>query len=816
VRRAVNAYPSLSGHLSSDLITILDSFHDHLSELAVADTKAMLDSMRNDTERAAWRKLGLREALRRRAAAWAPKRRSTSAFAVLDETGTAAAEHADAARLLQRHWQPTFSPPATHVQAQDDLLRYSATAPSEFIWDITSDDFDDALFHFHDSAPGPDGLPYSALARAHPDVIHHLRKGFFDFIHGGSLHNAFNNSNMVFIPKGELEADYAQVQRTPEATRPITLSNTIAKLYAKVLNNKLAALAKITVLPNQRGFVRGRRMQDNIIEAEALALHITKHFNIEAGMVLFDFSAAFPSVCHKFLFAALARLGVPAWFCTALRKLYRKCKAHILIGGSSEFVIKIQAGIRQGCPASGSIFALLLDPFVRCICLRLPRPLNSLGVFADDIVCTILHLFPCLRLLCPCFDLLSRAAGLKINAKKTVVIPLASTTTFAIRRFLVDNIPTWGNMEVNTAGKLLGVLIGPGADEQRWAAATAKFWTRARDARATTGGFTQALLHYRIFAVSVLQHLLSFSEAPKHTFHMENLATQGMTRGPFNTFPSGCLSYLTDIGYPHEAPSIGLTNIAALARTALTSDVFQVARGRHLSEDVHYSDDVPDEARLHPRDVDWFSGSVFAALLRAYDRVHQLPTAINGIPAAHLQAYLYATLRKKASPGPWPGLLLRRLHRWIPGCAAAETSIIMSNLLRMSAMMPHPMVFTYLRVFLNGVATPARMQGGSHPCLWCGWAAGDRVEHMIHCQSLTVFLQRHCPHLFVQPGPILRNRIFSLVTPLMSDMLLRDVCVFACILYHVYNSVRHGAKSTPIDLAEARLRQLRVRHAKLR
>ena len=42
-------------------------------------------------------------------------------------------------------------------------------------------------------------------------------------------------------------------------------------------------------------------------------------------------------------------------------------------------------GIKQGCLASGTIFALALDPFVRMKCLKLPKPLNTNTAFADDL-----------------------------------------------------------------------------------------------------------------------------------------------------------------------------------------------------------------------------------------------------------------------------------------------------------------------------------------------------------------------------------------------------------------------------------------------
>eukprot|EP00959_Pyramimonas_sp_CCMP1952_P197032 4119993-Pyramimonas_sp.AAC.1 len=42
-------------------------------------------------------------------------------------------------------------------------------------------------------------------------------------------------------------------------------------------------------------------------------------------------------------------------------------------------------GIKQGCPASGSLLALAVDPVLRRICLLLPRPVHSLGAFADEV-----------------------------------------------------------------------------------------------------------------------------------------------------------------------------------------------------------------------------------------------------------------------------------------------------------------------------------------------------------------------------------------------------------------------------------------------
>jgi hypothetical protein len=341
-------------------------------------------------------------------------------------------------------------------------------------------------------------------------------------------------------------------------------------------------------------------------------------------------------------------------------------------------------------------------------------------------------------------------------------------------------------------------------------AASAKFWTRSRDAKATTGGFNQALLHYRVFAVSVLQHLMSYANVPKETKHMENLAVQGLTRSPFNTFPCGSINSLTDVGYPREAPGLTTTNTAALARTALTSAAFVEARKRY------YSDEVSDDALLHPREVPWLEDSSFIALLTAYDTVHKLPIHINTLPAQHLQGHLAAALRKQITPGPWPALLYRRLQRWLPDTTHDDINYVIKHIQAMSTRLPPAMVMNFLRVILNGLPAAARVQGGEAPCILCCWPGGDRVEHLVHCAALAGFIASHCPTLRMFPGPVLRHRVLCLVIPGMSDNAIFDACLMCNILFFVHTKIRHGSQCAPAALAEARLRQLRVRHAVLR
>eukprot|EP00959_Pyramimonas_sp_CCMP1952_P046998 981168-Pyramimonas_sp.AAC.1 len=77
-------------------------------------------------------------------------------------------------------------------------------------------------------------------------------------------------------------------------------------------------------------------------------------------------------------------MNFPEFVLNAIKTLYAKVATTILLGGVSHCSFRILRGIKQGCPLSGSAFALGFDPMLRLLCLRLPRPVHLRGAFADD------------------------------------------------------------------------------------------------------------------------------------------------------------------------------------------------------------------------------------------------------------------------------------------------------------------------------------------------------------------------------------------------------------------------------------------------
>jgi hypothetical protein len=375
-------------------------------------------------------------------------------------------------------------------------------------------------------------------------------------------------------------------------------------LLAAAINRPLAKLAAATVLGQQRGFIRGRGLADNLIEIEELMLKAGQFYATHYGTILVDIKAAFPSLSHKWLFTVLRKMDVPARLRVALRELYNNCQSLILFGGSAAEHIKIAAGIKQGCPASGSLFVLAMDPFVRYLCLRLPRPLYSVVAFADDIAIGCMWVLRSLALVFQAFDIFARATALKINVKKTTIIPYWERGVFDVRRFVVGHVPSLSQVEVMDYGTLLGLAIGPSAFEHVAECQLAKLWQRTLEARAGNAGMFAALRHYKVHAFPTMSHILQFVGPPPEVLKCESRCLQLLARGPWNTFPGTSMQHLCELGCTTEAPSLQLVGRAAAFRTAVRSNAFYRARERLAAA----ADE--DDALLLPRVAPWMKQSL--------------------------------------------------------------------------------------------------------------------------------------------------------------------------------------------------------------
>eukprot|EP00959_Pyramimonas_sp_CCMP1952_P109353 2287323-Pyramimonas_sp.AAC.1 len=70
----------------------------------------------------------------------------------------------------------------------------------------------------------------------------------------------------------------------------------------------------------------------------------------DAAIILFDFTAAFPSVSRKYIMEMACAAGFPPAAMGVLASLYHNTFGILLLHGRLCENVALEAGLRQGCP----------------------------------------------------------------------------------------------------------------------------------------------------------------------------------------------------------------------------------------------------------------------------------------------------------------------------------------------------------------------------------------------------------------------------------------------------------------------------------
>ena len=164
--------------------------------------------------------------------------------------------------------------------------------------------------------------------------------------------------------------------------RPLNIANADNRLICSAVRLCIEPQIAPGIADEQRGFIKGRSMLANVVDAEA-AMSRHAFASPAAPTVFFDFEAAFPSVSHDFLHDVLKAKGWPPWICTFVIGFYWNNACSISLGGLRHNGFTLSSGVRQGCPLSPLLFAVISDVLIRRA-LRM-APLITLRAYADDI-----------------------------------------------------------------------------------------------------------------------------------------------------------------------------------------------------------------------------------------------------------------------------------------------------------------------------------------------------------------------------------------------------------------------------------------------
>ena len=231
-------------------------------------------------------------------------------------------------------------------------------------------------------SPGLDNIPPAVwkLPALQEDLL-----GFCnDCLMEGEIPDAWKTASIIPVPKkGDLSK--------PGNYRGISLAPVAAKVFNKLLLNRIYPHIDPLLRPNQNGFRKGRSTLPQILAIRRI-IQECRIGNRSAAIVFVDFSKAFDSINREALFHILGLYGIPDPLVKAIKLLYDNSFSRVqTIDGLTEF-FETLIGVLQGDTLAPFLFIVVLDYVLRNsmsldqgLTIEPRRSRRVLGVKATDL-----------------------------------------------------------------------------------------------------------------------------------------------------------------------------------------------------------------------------------------------------------------------------------------------------------------------------------------------------------------------------------------------------------------------------------------------
>ena len=278
------------------------------------------------------------------------------------------------------------------------------------------------------TVPGSDGLSNEFYQVFFPELSQLLLKVCNKAATEG-LHVTARQGVVALIEKLGKDSDYLK------NWRPLSLLNCDGKFYAKMLALRLENPAKYLIHPDQTGFLKGRSINENLIDIMSV-LDLAEHRQEEMLLISFDFEKAFDMVGFEYIETVLKRFGFGPNFCTMIMNALTGMSCCTINGGFASKYMKVERGLRQGSPISPILFDLAVEPLgaaIRHNCniegiilANTTLSQKKHGQYADDLWAAIKATPGSLSALMGTFGKFSEFSGLQINMEKSQILQIGN------------------------------------------------------------------------------------------------------------------------------------------------------------------------------------------------------------------------------------------------------------------------------------------------------------------------------------------------------------------------------------------------------
>lgn len=288
----------------------------------------------------------------------------------------------------------------------------------------TSQDIKTAFFDLpKNKAPGPDGYPSEFFTAHWSTVGQEVTDAIQEFFITGRLLQQWNATILTLIPKKKNADKISEF-------RPISCCNTVYKVIAKLLANRLKKVLPSVISNTQSAFIPGRLLVENVLMATELVQGYNWKNITKRSILKVDLKKAFDSINWSFIFLILRALGFPDSFINLISQCITTTRFSVAVNGELGGYFKGARGLRQGDPLSPYLYVLAMEVLGQMLNKNYStgligyHPLASDPVvthlaFADDIMIFFDGAQGSLQQIVCTLDSFSSWSGLHMNRSKT-------------------------------------------------------------------------------------------------------------------------------------------------------------------------------------------------------------------------------------------------------------------------------------------------------------------------------------------------------------------------------------------------------------
>eukprot|EP00973_Karenia_brevis_P094540 12423019-Karenia_brevis.AAC.1 len=516
-------------------------------------------------------------------------------------------------------------------------------------------------------------------------------------------------------------------------------------------------------------------MMKNLLEIDTAAKRVSI-CSKNGCIVLFDFTAAFPSLAHDMIWDVLTAIGIDESFINVIRAFYCNNRHVIKVKGQRFNGVTVHSGVRQGCPLSGLLFAICIDVLIE----RLTNCTGKRGcvaAFADDIGIVVENLWTTAPHLAAIFQEFTQISALSLNLNKTAAIPLWSMADpHHIQRLMKELCPLWASISISNKGKYLGFVIGPGAGDDSWKKPLAKFESRVLQWAAKKLGLAMNVIAFNIYIAPVLEYVAQLEEVSTRVLNSTLWALRRLASGPGSWATQRDLENLTAFGLKFNFRTIRISAVAAKLRIYKCFE-HEVIEMRESLQIVRLSESTRLDQLVDETFVDRLIKNreeVERAGICLYTIGRQL--SLSGCSHSDRQQKLLRdAVKMKLEPYNAARRVQAKIARWkFDGAPEEIAATVLQNYERIGSQCRPCVVASCFRTLWNGWPTSARMRSmqnhsGTEPCIFGCADAEDRIEHYMTCGSMWQVLSTLPPSGLGMQVKRRKVQTMMMATPGMAD-----------------------------------------------